>query len=155
MTVRSATPADYEVVESIWQAQNEYHHALEPTRIRRAEVMMSRDAFIEVLENEHKDILLIPVDDTIAGAALLEARFIKQSNNAFAKDVAFVQEICVLPAHRGKSLGQTLMGAIEEWGRERRLGSVELNVWSRNEAAIGFYEALGFASLRIEYSKPL
>jgi ribosomal protein S18 acetylase RimI-like enzyme len=36
------------------------------------------------------------------------------------------------------------------WARERKLDTIELNVWAKNAGALAFYHALGFDELRYE-----
>lgn len=46
---------------------------------------------------------------------------------------------------RGKGVGSALMHAAVDWGRERKLHKLSLEVWPHNQAAIGLYRKFGFA----------
>jgi len=45
---------------------------------------------------------------------------------------------------RGRGVGTALMGACVDWGRERGLHKLSLQVWPHNEAALRLYEKFGF-----------
>ena len=47
------------------------------------------------------------------------------------------------PAHRRAGLGRRMMDAAEVWLRERGAPKIQLMVREDNEAAIGYYEAIG------------
>jgi len=56
----------------------------------------------------------------------------------------WVYYLGVKPDHRGRGLGRTLMEAAEAWLRDRNAPKIQLMVREDNEAAIGFYKALGY-----------
>jgi ribosomal protein S18 acetylase RimI-like enzyme len=58
--------------------------------------------------------------------------------------VVYVYEIQVEPAHRGRSLGHTLMRAVEDLGRALGFHKVKLTVFSANVGARRFYRRLGY-----------
>ncbi|MEO9132077.1 MAG: GNAT family acetyltransferase [Sphingomonas sp.] len=55
----------------------------------------------------------------------------------------WVYYLAVAPGHRRSGLGRILMAAAEAWLRARGAPKVQLMVRADNEAALGFYEALG------------
>ena len=54
-----------------------------------------------------------------------------------------VYYLAVAPGHRRRGLGRALMAAAETWLRERDAPKIQLMVREGNDAALGFYEALG------------
>ncbi len=54
--------------------------------------------------------------------------------------------LAVTPDRRGEGLGRALVRAAEEWLRERGAPKIQLMVRDGNEAAIGFYESLGYSN---------
>lgn len=61
----------------------------------------------------------------------------------------WVYYLAVRPAARRQGLGRTLMAAAEDWLRDRRAPKIQLMVREDNEAAIGFYEALGLERQKV------
>ena len=54
--------------------------------------------------------------------------------------------LAVDPAHRRQGLGRQAMGAAEAWLKARGVWKINLLVRRENEAVIGFYRALGYAT---------
>lgn len=61
----------------------------------------------------------------------------------------WVYYLAVAPDARRKGLGRCLMEAAEEWLRDRGAPKIQLMVRDDNEAAIGFYEALGLERQKV------
>jgi ribosomal protein S18 acetylase RimI-like enzyme len=55
----------------------------------------------------------------------------------------WIYYLAVAPARRRAGLGRTMMAAAEAWLRARGAPKLQLMVREDNEAALGFYEALG------------
>jgi ribosomal protein S18 acetylase RimI-like enzyme len=55
----------------------------------------------------------------------------------------WVYYLAVAPERRREGLGGAMMAAAETWLRERGAPKIQLMVREDNEAALGFYEALG------------
>jgi len=60
--------------------------------------------------------------------------------------LARVGSVCVAAPHRGRGIGQSLMRAAEQWALQRGASYLRLNVWAFNEAALRFYERLGYGA---------
>ena len=56
----------------------------------------------------------------------------------------WVYYLGVAPACRKQGLGRQMMAAAEHWLRDRNAPKIQLMVRDDNEAAIGFYQALGY-----------
>lgn len=50
----------------------------------------------------------------------------------------------IAPTHRRCGIGQLLINGIIDWARSRQVKNLRLNVTSSNDAALRFYEHLGF-----------
>jgi ribosomal protein S18 acetylase RimI-like enzyme len=61
----------------------------------------------------------------------------------------WVYYLAVAPAHRGAGLGRALMAAAEAWLRVRGAPKIQLMVREDNEAALGFYRALGLEPQKV------
>jgi GNAT superfamily N-acetyltransferase len=60
--------------------------------------------------------------------------------------VAFLDELYVVPAHRGRGLGRALMEAVLALARERSAAGVEVVTGEEDAAARALYESFGFAN---------
>jgi ribosomal protein S18 acetylase RimI-like enzyme len=64
-------------------------------------------------------------------------------------DVGHVTQVCVLPEHRGRQIGESLMAATMAELRRRRFSSLSLTVTEANSRAVDLYKRLGFDVTRI------
>jgi ribosomal protein S18 acetylase RimI-like enzyme len=68
---------------------------------------------------------------------------------------AFVDPIIITVGARRRGIGRRLLAEAEAWASARGCDGIELDVWTGNLGAVGFYQALGFQSLRTRLRKPL
>ena len=62
----------------------------------------------------------------------------------------WVYYVAVAPSHQGYGLGRAMMTAAEAWLAAQGAGKVQLMVRAENDAARGFYRALGYEQQAIE-----
>ena len=156
MHVRIATAEDYSSIEGLLRELNALHSEIEPELIRRVEIYLGNDQYLEILNDEKQEVLLLEDADAdaVVGCAWIAERM-HEGGQAIELPVAFIYEICIKESCRREGFGRTLIRAIENWALDRKLGILEFNVWSRNQAALQFYEELGFRYVRHEMSKRL
>jgi ribosomal protein S18 acetylase RimI-like enzyme len=68
---------------------------------------------------------------------------------------AIVDNLVVKSEFHNHGIGRILMDRVQEWAIANGATSIELNVYEFNEAAISFYERLGYQSLSRKMSKEL
>jgi ribosomal protein S18 acetylase RimI-like enzyme len=61
----------------------------------------------------------------------------------------WVYYLGVLPDRQRHGVGRALMGAVEQWLRERGVPALNLMVRASNEAALGFYDRLGYETVEV------
>jgi ribosomal protein S18 acetylase RimI-like enzyme len=64
-------------------------------------------------------------------------------------DVGHVTQVCLLPEHRGRGLGKTLMMHCCRQLRRRNFAELSLTVTQANFPAVDLYKRLGFATKRV------
>jgi len=64
-------------------------------------------------------------------------------------DVGHVTQVCVLPEHRGRQIGESLLAASTAELRRRRFSSLSLTVTEANHRAVELYKRLGFDVIRV------
>ena len=153
-SIRTATPEDYAAVAEIWQEQNAYHAALEPTLIRVVPEYQTEAEYRAILWDDNQTIFLAEENDRLLGQIWLVHRLL-QGGATIEHPVVFVHELCVREKARRSGTGTMLLARAEEWARERNISRIEFNVWARNDAAIRFYESLGYDTARVEMFKEL
>jgi GNAT superfamily N-acetyltransferase len=85
-------------------------------------------------------VFLAFVDDVAVGIATCFLGF----STFAARPLINVHDLSVLPEHRGRGIGQTLLRAVEAAARERGCVKVTLEVQENNQRARQIYERAGF-----------
>jgi ribosomal protein S18 acetylase RimI-like enzyme len=63
-------------------------------------------------------------------------------------DVGHITQVCVMPEHRGKKIGESLIALCTHELRGRHFTSLSLTVTGANRKAVELYDYLGFTTLR-------
>ncbi|PHR12448.1 MAG: GNAT family acetyltransferase [Sphingopyxis sp.] len=90
--------------------------------------------FVRAVQGPGSDILLLELDGRLAATVMV-------GDDGHR---GWVYYLGVAPDQRGSGLGRILMDAAEAWLRDRDAPKIQLMVREDNEAAIGFYTALGY-----------
>ena len=78
-----------------------------------------------------------------AGAVAGFALFFHNYSTFLCKPGIYLEDLFVLPEHRGKGHGKALLSALAQLAIERGCGRFEWSVLDWNEPAIAFYRSLG------------
>jgi GNAT superfamily N-acetyltransferase len=129
-----ARESDVPIVYSLIQRLAEYErlsHELEATEDGIREAMFGEWPIIEVL--------LAYVGPEVAGYALFFHNF-----STFAgRRGLYLEDLFVLPEHRGRGIGKRLLSHLAKLAVERRCARMEWAVLDWNESAIRFYKSIG------------
>jgi len=98
---------------------------------------------IFLAQPQRGSVMLIRVGGELAGYALLVPYF----SNELGGVILFIDELFVLPPHRGRGLGRGLIGFLAS-ARPMDAVALGLEVTPSNTRARGLYERLGFAPRR-------
>jgi GNAT superfamily N-acetyltransferase len=82
-----------------------------------------------------------------AGAVVGFALFFPCYSTFLARPVLYLEDLFVLPEHRGQGHGKALLRAVARLAVERGCARLEWSVLDWNEPAIRFYRALGATPL--------
>jgi GNAT superfamily N-acetyltransferase len=132
--IRSATPADIPAIASLIRALAEYEKLSDSVVLDEAKLadhLFGKRQYAECLIAEH--------DGRPVGFAL----FFHNYSTFLGKPGIYLEDLFVLPDHRGSGLGKGLLKAIGKLAVERDCGRIEWSVLDWNAPAIGFYESLG------------
>ncbi|SEQ94661.1 GNAT family N-acetyltransferase [Natrinema salaciae] len=92
-------------------------------------------------------------DGPIAGYAVVVSG---DSPPVFARGPeATLEELYVVPAHRGEGIATALMDRAEGWAADRGCDYITLSVNASNDSAAALYESSGYAVRRHKMDKPL
>ena len=90
-------------------------------------------------DRPYAEVLIARIDGTPIGYAL----FFHSYSTFRAQPGIYLEDIFVLPEHRGAGAGKALLRRVAQIARERNCGRLEWSVLDWNQPAIDFYEKLG------------
>ena len=83
-------------------------------------------------------------DYIYVGYALFYIREIKETAFQYSKRTLYIDQICVLPEHQKKGVGQLLMEQAEKLAQETGISKIELDHWSANVNATNYFRKNGY-----------
>lgn len=132
--IRSATPADVPTIARLIRELADYE------RLTHA-VTLDEDRLRDHLfgAKPHAEVLLAEEEDRAVGYAL----FFHTYSTFRAKPALYLEDLFVVPDHRGRGHGKALLVALARLAAERDCARLEWSVLNWNEPAINFYRGLG------------
>ncbi len=136
MSVREAVPGDVPHILRLVRDLAEYERELD-------QVVATEDDFRDLLfpDDGHPTVFghVAEVDGEVVGMAVW---FLSFSTWTGRKGI-WLEDLYVMPEHRGSGLGRELLATLARLCRERGYTRLEWWVLDWNEPSIGFYRSLG------------
>jgi GNAT superfamily N-acetyltransferase len=132
--LRTATPSDVPTILACIRGLAEYE--------RLAHECIATEALLhETLFGAERvaEVVLASRGGETAGFAL----WFRSYSTFLARPGIYLEDLFVLPAHRGRGLGRRLLAHLARTAKDRGYGRVEWAVLDWNADAIRFYESLG------------
>jgi GNAT superfamily N-acetyltransferase len=132
--IRSTTPADVPVIAELIRQLAKFEKL-------EHEVVLTEELLIAGLfgARPFAEALLADEDDQPIGFAL----FFHNFSTFLARPGMYLEDLFVLPDHRGRGVGRALLTHLAQIAVERGCGRLEWAVLNWNREAIRFYERLG------------
>ena len=142
---RARWPEDEAAVMALFHQCDLYHATLIPTEFRP----FTQDLAFFRQRVSHPDgvILCALLDQKIVGCVYLHPRAAPPYPMCCPHRYVTIDNLVVHRAHRRKGVGTALMHAVEDEAAAMGIQDVRLHVWEANEAALRFYEHLGYQTL--------
>ena len=144
MKIRRAEEKDIPAVEKLLNEVLEIHAGIRPDIFIAGTTKYTPEELKKMFADEN-DLIYVAVDDRdeVLGYAFCCKESRPFSHNMVQFTSLFIDDLCVDAAARGKHVGESLFHYVKDYARANGFYHVTLNVWSFNEKAIGFYEAMG------------
>lgn len=136
-TLKTVTPLDVPDLLRLIKALAEYEHL---SHLVVADVPALEDALFG--ERPAVEAMIVREDDQ-NGSAIAFALFFTNFSTFLGRRGLWLEDLFVMPEHRGRGLGKWLLTSLVATARARKCGRVEWSVLDWNAPAIGFYERLG------------
>jgi len=134
LAIRPGTPADVPVIAELIRGLARYEKLED-------EVTMTEERLATNLFGPHRyaETLIAEVD----GSPVAFALFFHNFSTFLAQPGIYLEDLFVVPEHRGGGVGRALLKELARLAVERDCGRLEWSVLDWNRDAIGFYERLG------------
>lgn len=143
MTVRKAEEKDIPVLKKLLMEVLNIHAQGRPDIFVPNTTKYTDEELVKIISDPKTPIFVYDEDGTVLGYAFCIYKERAHSNNMTDIRTLFIDDLCVDAAARGKHVGESLYHYVKDYARANGFYHVTLNVWSFNEKAIGFYEAMG------------
>jgi GNAT superfamily N-acetyltransferase len=132
--IRSATPSDVPVIARLVRALAEYEKLSH-------EVVLDEALLREHLfgERRYAEVALAEQAGSVVGFAL----FFHNYSTFLSRPGIYLEDLFVLPEHRGQGHGRALLSHLARLAVERGCGRFEWSVLDWNTPAIEFYKSFG------------
>ena len=134
LTIRFAAVADVALVLRLIRGLAAYERLADEAVVTEADVRRSLFG-----EQPQAEVLIAEIDGDPAGFAL----FFHNYSTFLGRRGLYLEDLFVLPSHRGRGIGRALMARLARLATERACGRFEWWVLDWNQSAIRFYESLG------------
>lgn len=99
-------------------------------------------------DSENSDVIAALIDGKICGFAMVEYIDRPASPYRLSQRSVVIDELGVDTAYRRRGVASALVAFCRQEARRKGFERIELNMWEFNEAALSFYEAVGFRTFR-------
>lgn len=150
LTVRKATEKDIPKILDLLVQVDMVHHNGRPDIFKGPATKYDEEELKAVIHNEETPVFVC-VDETNIplGHAFCIHRQVFGDSVLTDVRTLYIDDICVDNDARGKHVGKTLYDYVVAYAKKQGFYNVTLNVWTCNQAAMKFYEAMGLKPQRI------
>ena len=150
MNVRHATEKDIPRILELLVQVDMVHHNGRPDLFKGPATKYNEEELKVLLADDEKPIFVcVDEDDRAIGHAFCIHKQVKDDNVLTDIKTLYIDDICVDNDARGKHVGKTLYDYVVAYAKKQGFYNVTLNVWTCNQAAMKFYEAMGLKPQRI------
>lgn len=153
--IRALRREDYAQASKIFAFVHALHQKNRPDIYRKTDTPLDEENFFEMCDDPNGIMFCAARDDKILGLACTVMRENAGDAVTLPRVRAVMEELAVLSQAQGMGVGTALLHAAEAEAKRRGAESLELMVWSFNDAAMKFYESSGMTVRNIVMEKKL
>ena len=143
--IRPATMKDMEGMNRVWGEVEAQHAAALPSIFRRvANPSRDRRYVASILADRNSAIFVAELNQTIIGLVQVMLQEAPDVPYMAPRRFAKVSDLVVTSSFQHRGVGGRLMQEAEMWAKNKRAGSMELNVYEFNSGARNFYQGQGY-----------
>lgn len=150
LNVRKATEKDIPKILDLLAQVKMVHHNGRPDIFKGPATKYDEEELRAVIHNEETPVFVCTDENNAPlGHAFCIHRQVLGDSVLTDIRTLYIDDICVDKDARGKHVGKTLYDYVIAYAKKQGFYNVTLNVWTCNQAAMKFYEAMGLKPQRI------
>ena len=149
MEIRFAKPEDVTGILSLLKQVGHVHHVGRPDIFRTNAQKYGASQVLAMLDSPKTPIFVAAEDNKVLGYGFCIMREYKDDPVIADHLELYIDDLCVDENCRGQKVGSAIYENILRYAKMRGCYNVTLNVWSCNESAMKFYEALGLKPQKV------
>jgi GNAT superfamily N-acetyltransferase len=156
MIIREATQSDRTALDEQEQLLNLFENPFSGDReLTRAGAVAAMDRLQQRASENGGAVLVAEIDGAVIGHLVLTFERMGPFVREELRDYAYVADLFVREAHRGRGVGRALIGEAERRATARGMKRILLGVLHGNTGAERSYRRQGFTDYGLELAKPL
>ena len=156
LTVRRAGEKDIPRILELLIQVDMVHHTGRPDIFKGPATKYSAEELKEIVKDDKTPVFVcVDNNDSVLGHAFCIHKQVIGDSVLTDIKTLYIDDICVDEVCRGKSVGKTLYNYVINYAKEQGFYNVTLNVWTCNNGALKFYEAMGLKPQKIGMEKVL
>lgn len=156
LTVRRAGEKDIPRILELLLQVDMVHHTGRPDIFKGPATKYSAEELKAIVKDDKTPVFLcVDNNDSVLGHAFCIHKQVIGDSVLTDIKTLYIDDICVDEVCRGKSVGKTLYNYAINYAKEQGFYNVTLNVWTCNNGALKFYEAMGLKPQKIGMEKVL
>ncbi len=156
MIIREAVARDYENLNTLIDAVDRLHRDNLPQKFQESEgPVRDRNFILDLIADESVGLFVAEREAQLVGLVHIVIRDTPDIPILVPRRYAVIDNLVVKDGLRRSGIGRALMIKAHDWAITKGAKLVELNVYDFNEAALAFYERLGYKTYSRQMSKSL
>ena len=149
MDIRFAQKQDVGGILSLLKQVGSVHHEGRPDIFRNGAQKYGASQVLAMLDSSENPIFVAVENEQVLGYCFCQMQ--RHPQDPVLCDVLslYIDDLCVDEQCRGKGVGKALYEAVCRYAKMRKCYNITLNVWTCNESAMKFYQAMGLMPQKI------
>ena len=149
MVIRFAKPEDVPEILALLRQVGQVHHQGRPDIFRDNAQKYAPSQVLAMLDKSETPIFVAVEECKVVGYCFCQMKTYYRDSVINDHTTCYIDDLCVDETCRGHHIGKTLYETVCRYAKQRGCVSVTLNVWSCNESAMKFYEAMGMVPQKV------
>ena len=154
--IREAVARDYKNLNTLIDAVDRLHRDNLPQKFQESDgSVRDRNFILDLITDESVGLFVAEREAQLVGLVHIVIRDTPDIPILVPRRYAVIDNLVVKEGFQRVGIGRALMDKAHNWAIAKGAKLVELNVYDFNEAALAFYERLGYKTYSRQMSKPL